>query len=123
MLHGRTEIAGFQPKLYKTLQKMASKTTSYTHEIKGFGVVQGELISQWRVTTCIYPNETVQCNNSLKNMNLKGRKMRFSAICCRTWEASPNASSSKSQFAAELGGRDRPRGLIPKGKGAIMPQA
>jgi hypothetical protein len=44
MLHGRTEIAGFQPKLYKTLQKMASKTTSYTHEINGFGVVQGELL-------------------------------------------------------------------------------
>jgi hypothetical protein len=43
MLHGRTEIAGFQPKLYKILQKMASKTTSYTHEINGFGVVQGEL--------------------------------------------------------------------------------
>ena len=43
MLHGRTEIAGFQPKLYKTLQKMASKTTSYTHEINGFGVVKGEL--------------------------------------------------------------------------------
>ena len=42
MLHGRTEIAGFQPKLYKTLQKMASKTTSYTHEINGFGVVKGE---------------------------------------------------------------------------------
>ena len=43
MLHGRTEIAGFQPKLYKTLQKMAKKTTSYTHEINGFGVVKGEL--------------------------------------------------------------------------------
>jgi hypothetical protein len=45
MLHGRTEIAGFQPKLYKTLQKMASKTTSYTHKINGFGDVQGELIT------------------------------------------------------------------------------
>ena len=44
MLHGRTEIAEFQPKLYKTLQKMASKTTSYTHEINGFGVVKGELL-------------------------------------------------------------------------------
>jgi transposase len=43
MLHGKTKIAGFQPKLYKTLQKMASKTTSYTHEINGFRVVQGEL--------------------------------------------------------------------------------
>ena len=43
MLHGKTKVAGFQPKLYKTLQKMASKTTSYTHEINGFGVVQGEL--------------------------------------------------------------------------------
>jgi len=45
MLHGRTEIAGLQPKLYKTLQKMASKTTSYTHEINGLRVVQGELKS------------------------------------------------------------------------------
>ena len=45
MLHGRTEIAGLQPKLYKPLQKMASKTTSYTHEINGLRVVQGELLN------------------------------------------------------------------------------
>jgi hypothetical protein len=51
MLHGRTEIAGFQPKLYKTLQKMASKTTSYTHEINGFGVVKGELSVPSRMIT------------------------------------------------------------------------
>jgi hypothetical protein len=46
MLHGKTKIAGLQPKLYKTLQKMASKTTSYTHEINGLRVVQGELCSR-----------------------------------------------------------------------------
>ena len=44
MLHGRTEIAGLQPKLYKPLQKMASKTTSYTHEINGLRVVQANLV-------------------------------------------------------------------------------
>jgi hypothetical protein len=44
MLHGRTEIAGFPQKLYKTLQAMASKTAAFQREINGMGLVQGELI-------------------------------------------------------------------------------
>jgi hypothetical protein len=40
---GRTEIAGFQPQTYKTLQSDARKTTISQHKINDMGVVQGEL--------------------------------------------------------------------------------
>jgi hypothetical protein len=43
VLHGRTEIAGFQTKLYETLQQMVRKTTPFQHEINHIDVVQGEL--------------------------------------------------------------------------------
>jgi hypothetical protein len=39
----RTEIAGFRPKLYKTLQENATQKTLFQHEISGLGVVQREL--------------------------------------------------------------------------------
>jgi hypothetical protein len=42
---GRTEIAGFQPQTYKTLQSDARKTTISQHKINDMGVVQGELSS------------------------------------------------------------------------------
>jgi hypothetical protein len=45
---GRTEIAGFQPQTYKTLQSDATKTTISQHKINDMGVVQGELHMSWR---------------------------------------------------------------------------
>jgi hypothetical protein len=43
---GRTEIAGFQPQTYKTLQSDARKTTISQHEINDMRFVQGELRSR-----------------------------------------------------------------------------
>ncbi len=40
---GRTEIAGFQPQTYKTLQSDARKTTNSQLKINDMGFVQGEL--------------------------------------------------------------------------------
>lgn len=40
----RTEIAGFRAESYETLQGMARKTACSECEIKGFAVVQDELI-------------------------------------------------------------------------------
>jgi hypothetical protein len=45
MLHGRTEIAGFRQKSYKTLQAMARKTAPFQRKINGMDVVQGELLN------------------------------------------------------------------------------
>jgi len=42
---GRTKIAGFRRKSYKTLQTLARKTATFHHNINGMDVVQGELIS------------------------------------------------------------------------------
>jgi hypothetical protein len=39
----RTEIAGFQPQTYKTLQPEARKTAISQHEINDMGFVQDEL--------------------------------------------------------------------------------
>jgi ABC-type branched-subunit amino acid transport system substrate-binding protein len=41
---GRTEIAGFQQKTYKTPQSDARKTAISQHEINHMGFVQGELV-------------------------------------------------------------------------------
>ncbi|WP_229804334.1 hypothetical protein, partial [Gemmobacter lanyuensis] len=46
---GRTEIAGFRPKSYKTLQAIARKTTLFHREINDMSVVQGELPRTKRV--------------------------------------------------------------------------
>jgi hypothetical protein len=40
---GKTEIAGFQPQTYKTLQSEARKTAISQREINDMGIVQGEL--------------------------------------------------------------------------------
>jgi hypothetical protein len=42
---GRTEIAGFPLKSYKTLQAMARETATFQRKINGMGVVQSELFS------------------------------------------------------------------------------
>jgi hypothetical protein len=42
---GGTEIAGFRPKSYKTLQSEARKTVPFQREINGMGIVQGERIN------------------------------------------------------------------------------
>jgi hypothetical protein len=42
---GRTKIAGFRRKSYKTLQTLARKTATFHHNINAMDVVQGELIS------------------------------------------------------------------------------
>jgi hypothetical protein len=39
---GRTEIAEFQPKTYKTLRSKARKNTIFQSEINDMGIVQGE---------------------------------------------------------------------------------
>jgi hypothetical protein len=46
---GRTEIAGFQPQTYKTLQSDTRKTTISQHEINDMGFVQGERIRDFSV--------------------------------------------------------------------------
>jgi hypothetical protein len=45
---GRTKIAGFHRKSYKTLQVMARKNASFHRKINGMGVVQGELMTVLR---------------------------------------------------------------------------
>ena len=40
---GRTKIAVFHRKSYKTLQAMARKTAAFQREINSMGVMQGEL--------------------------------------------------------------------------------
>jgi hypothetical protein len=42
---GRTEIAGFPLKSYKTLQAMARETATFQRKINGMGVVQDELLN------------------------------------------------------------------------------
>ncbi|WP_248633488.1 hypothetical protein, partial [Cereibacter changlensis] len=56
---GRTEIAAFRRKSYKTLQAMTRKTTAFHRKINGMGIVQGGLsMSSDRIATFFVFTET-----------------------------------------------------------------
>jgi hypothetical protein len=49
---GRTEIAGFPLKSYKTLQAMAREAATFQRKINGMSVVQSELVNPSRPGFC-----------------------------------------------------------------------
>jgi hypothetical protein len=59
VLHGRTKIAGFRQKSYKTLRPEARKTTMFQREINDMSVVQAELLRSRR-TLCNHHAQAIK---------------------------------------------------------------
>ena len=86
---GRTKIAGFHRKLYKTLQAMANKTAAFQRKINGMSVVEGGLLTGRAIGTLLV-RETM------------GRGKEFTDRLIASQARAPSGEHAFDQLCTEL---------------------